>query len=214
MRRPGWPTVFFNPGWIGLSHPYVPYKVVDEPAVAVAENHQSVGLGARHGADAVLVRLPIHHRAVGQPDTEARSTEMQVLAGHCQLTPCHGFPALVGRLATHEGLGPVIGKIPVRGRHAGDGRRRLRRQLAQAALHVVKEPHQLLRPAQQCGSWCALRQIHALGDQSGRRFGNGRTLNELAQHPVMVQLGIVQVEMAGVVQQRGLPVQVNAHMPS
>ena len=28
MRRPGWPTVFFNPGWIGLSHPYVPYKVV------------------------------------------------------------------------------------------------------------------------------------------------------------------------------------------
>ena len=27
MRRPGWPTVFFNPGWIGLSHPYVPYKV-------------------------------------------------------------------------------------------------------------------------------------------------------------------------------------------
>ena len=30
MRRPGWPTVFFNPGWIGLSHPYVPYKVVGE----------------------------------------------------------------------------------------------------------------------------------------------------------------------------------------
>ena len=28
MRRPGWPTVFFNPGWIGLSHPYVPYKIV------------------------------------------------------------------------------------------------------------------------------------------------------------------------------------------
>ena len=28
MRRPCWPTVFFNPGWIGLSHPYVPYKVV------------------------------------------------------------------------------------------------------------------------------------------------------------------------------------------
>ena len=26
MRRPGWPTVFFNPGWIGLSHPYVLYK--------------------------------------------------------------------------------------------------------------------------------------------------------------------------------------------
>ena len=30
MRRPGWPTVFFNPGWIGLSHPYVPYKVVGD----------------------------------------------------------------------------------------------------------------------------------------------------------------------------------------
>ena len=30
MRRPGWPTVFFNPGWIGLSHPYVPYKVAGQ----------------------------------------------------------------------------------------------------------------------------------------------------------------------------------------
>ena len=30
MRRPGWPTVFFNPGWIGLSHPYVPYKVMGD----------------------------------------------------------------------------------------------------------------------------------------------------------------------------------------
>ena len=28
-------------------------EVVGEPAVAVAENHQSVGLGARHGAYAV-----------------------------------------------------------------------------------------------------------------------------------------------------------------
>ena len=28
MRRPGWPTVFSNPGWGGLSHPYVSYKVV------------------------------------------------------------------------------------------------------------------------------------------------------------------------------------------
>ena len=37
-------------------------------------------------------------------------------------------------------------------------------------------------------------------------------LNELAQHPVMVQLGVVQVEMAGVAQQRGLPVQVDTHI--
>ena len=34
MRRPGWPTVFFNPGWIGLSHPYVPYKVVGHDPVS------------------------------------------------------------------------------------------------------------------------------------------------------------------------------------
>ena len=51
-------------------------------------------------------------------------------------------------------------------------------------------------------------EIHALGHQTGRGFGNGSALNELAQHPVMVQLGIVQVEMPGVVQQRGLPVQL------
>ena len=48
MRRPGWPTVFFNPGWIGLSHPYVPYKAVDEPAVAVAENHSQLGWARGH----------------------------------------------------------------------------------------------------------------------------------------------------------------------
>ena len=128
----------------GLRGGQVAGQVVDEPAVAVAENHQAVGMGARHGADAVVVRLPMQHRAVGQPDTEARATEMQVFAGHCQLAPRHGFPALVGRLAIHERLGPVIGEMPARGRHAGDGRRRLRRQLAQAVLHVVKEPHQLL----------------------------------------------------------------------
>ena len=34
MRRPGWPTVFFNPGWIGLSHPYVPYKVMRHDPVS------------------------------------------------------------------------------------------------------------------------------------------------------------------------------------
>ena len=40
MRRPGWPTVFFNPGWIGLSHPYVPYKGdrQEQPSVG----HQAV----------------------------------------------------------------------------------------------------------------------------------------------------------------------------
>ena len=88
----------------GLRGCQVAGQVVDEPAVAVAENHQAVGRGARHGADAVVVRLPIHHRAVGQPETEARSTEMQVFAGHCQLAPCHEFPALVRRLAIHERL--------------------------------------------------------------------------------------------------------------
>ena len=67
------------------------------------------------------------HRAVGQPDTEARSiearaTEMQVFAGHRQLAARHGFPALVRRLAIHERLGPVIGEIPARRRDAGDGR--------------------------------------------------------------------------------------------
>ena len=137
---------------------------------------------------------------------------MQVFAGHRQLAPCHGFPALVRRLAIHERLGPVIGEIPARRRHAGDGRRRLRRQLAQAALHVVKEPHQLLRPAQQCGRGRALWEIHAVGHQTGRRFGNGSTLNELAQHPVMVQLGVVQVEVASVAQQGGLAVQVDARI--
>ena len=45
----------------GLRGRQVAGQVVDEPAVAVAENHQAVGLGARHGADAVVVRLPMHH---------------------------------------------------------------------------------------------------------------------------------------------------------
>ena len=45
----------------GLRGCQVAGQVVDEPAVAVAENHQTVGLGARHGADAVVVRLPMHH---------------------------------------------------------------------------------------------------------------------------------------------------------
>ena len=57
-------------------------QVVDEPAVAVGENHQSVGLGARHDGITAVVRLPMHHRAVGQPDSEARSTKMRVFAGH------------------------------------------------------------------------------------------------------------------------------------
>ena len=50
----------------GLRGGQVAGQVVDEPAVAVAENHQVVGMGARHGADAVVVRLPIQHPAVGQ----------------------------------------------------------------------------------------------------------------------------------------------------
>ena len=64
-----------------------------------------------------------YHRAVGQPDGEARSTKMRVFAGHRQLAPCHGFPALVRRRAIHEQLGRVIGETPTRGRHAGDGQR-------------------------------------------------------------------------------------------
>ena len=49
MRRPGWPTVFFNPGWIGLSHPYVPYKVVgDHPVSSTGQalNRQPGGVGS------------------------------------------------------------------------------------------------------------------------------------------------------------------------
>ena len=81
----------------------------DMPLALDFLHEAGVTLGARHGADAVVVRLPIHHRAVGQPDTEARSTEMQVFAGHRQLAARHGFPALVGRRAVHERLGPVVG---------------------------------------------------------------------------------------------------------
>ena len=61
----------------GLLARQVARQVVDEPAVAVAENHQVVGLGARRDADAVVVRLPIHHRSVGQPDIEALATGSQ-----------------------------------------------------------------------------------------------------------------------------------------
>ena len=98
-------------------------QVVDEPAVAVLENRQSVGPGAGHDNDAALVRHPMRHRAVGQPDGEARSAKIRVFAGHRQLAPCHAFPALVRRRAIHEQLGRVIGEVPTRGRHAGDGQR-------------------------------------------------------------------------------------------
>ena len=50
------------------------------------------------------------------------------------------------------------------------------------------------------------------GTRTCRRFGDGSALDKLAQHSVMVQFGIVQVEMPGVAQQRGLPVLVDAHI--
>ena len=49
MRRPGWPTVFSNPGWGGLSHPYVSYKVVGHDPVSStgqALDRQPGGVGA------------------------------------------------------------------------------------------------------------------------------------------------------------------------
>ena len=65
----------------GLRGCQVAGQVVDEPAVAVAENHQAVGLGARHGADARTYRAERRARADLEALIETSPVGVVVLDG-------------------------------------------------------------------------------------------------------------------------------------
>ena len=113
MRRPGWPTVFFNPGWIGLSHPYVPYKVVrhhldgqpgsvggaaprgqmvqSHAVLEVADGIFHLGAAAVVGLEIQGVALPVLYfaRAAGQASWEFFSGH----SGRVGMCPASTVPA-------------------------------------------------------------------------------------------------------------------------